>query len=183
MAHINLLPWREERREERLQQFIVMTVASVIVTALIFYAAVLFFDGLVDEQNDRNRYLQGEIKLLDKKIAEIKTLEQEKERLLARMQVIQELQESRPKVVKILDSMVRVVPDGVHLNKVVRHGSSLTFDGIAQSNARVSVFMRQIDENPEFEESELNIVQRSAETKKFTVRVNESKPKTEEGEL
>lgn len=181
MAHINLLPWREERRQERLQQFIVTTVASVIATVILFYGVVLFVDGLIDKQDGRNRFLQTEIKVLNKKIAEIKTLEQERDRLLARMQVIQELQESRPKVVKILDSLVRVVPDGVHLAKAKRQGSSITLDGVAQSNARVSVLMRQIDDNQEFEESKLTVVKRAKERKTFTINVNESKPKTEDG--
>ncbi len=182
MAHINLLPWREERRQERLQQFLITTAASVVLTLLVFYGAVLFVDGLIEEQNQRNHYLKTEITALDEKIKEIKSLEQERDRLLARMQVIQELQESRPKVVKILDSVVRVVPEGVYLQKVTRQGTSLIFDGIAQSNARVSVFMRQIDENTEFDEADLKIVQRSSGDRKFTVTVNESKPKTEEGD-
>jgi type IV pilus assembly protein PilN len=181
MAHINLLPWREERRQERLKQFAVGTGLSVAVTAILFYGAVLFVNGLIDEQNDRNNYLKSEIVALDKKIAEIKTLEQERDRLLARMQVIQELQESRPKVVKILDSLARVVPEGVHLQKVTRQGASLTFNGIAQSNARVSVFMREVDKNTEFDESDLKVIQRAAQTKSFTLTVNESKPKAEEG--
>ena len=97
------------------------------------------------------------------------------------MQVIQELQESRPKVVKILDSLARVVPEGVHLTSVTRQGASLTFNGIAQSNARVSVFMREVDKNTELDESDLKVIQRSAQTKSFTLTVNESKPKVEEG--
>lgn len=182
MAHINLLPWREERRQERLQQFLITTVASVVLTLLIFYGAVLFVDDLIEEQSQRNQYLKTEIAALDEKIKEIKSLEQERDRLLARMQVIQELQESRPKVVKILDSVVRVVPEGVSLQKVTRQGTSLVFDGIAQSNARVSVFMRKIDQNAEFDEADLKIVQRSSGDRKFTVTVNESKPETEEGD-
>ena len=181
MAHINLLPWREEKREERLKQFAIGAGLSVALAAILFYGIVLFVNSLIDDQNDRNNYLKTEIVVLDKKIKEIETLEQERDKLLARMQVIQELQESRPKVVKILDSLARVVPEGVHLQKITRQGASLTFNGVAQSNARVSVFMREVDKNTELEESDLKVIQRSAQTKNFTLTVKESKPKAEEG--
>jgi len=183
MARINLLPWREELREERKKQFLTSTVAAALFTGLLFYLGVMFVDGLLDDQTQRNQYLQNEISALDKEIKEIATLEKEKTRLLARMQVIQELQESRPKAVKILDSLARIVPEGVTLNKVTRVGEELTFNGSAQSNARVSVFMRQIDENSEFQESNLNVVQRAKNSKSFTLNVKESKVKTPEGAL
>lgn len=183
MARINLLPWREELREERKKQFMMATIAAVLITGLLFYIAVMFMNGLLDEQNDRNRYLSSEIAALDKEIKEISTLEKEKTRLVARMQVIQELQQSRPKAVKVLDSLARIVPEGVSLKKVSRQGDELTFNGVADSNARVSVFMRQIDENPEFGESTLNVVERSENSKSFTIQVKESKPKPVEGEL
>jgi len=183
MARINLLPWREALREERQKEFVTATIAGLLITALLFYVGVLFANSMIDEQNNRNRFLGDEIALLDKKIKEISTLEQERSRLLARMQVIQELQTSRPKVVKILDSLARVVPEGVYLNKVARTGDNLTFNGVAQSNARVSVFMRQIDDGVEFEESRLQVIQRAEASKKFTLGVKESKPKIEEGAL
>jgi type IV pilus assembly protein PilN len=183
MARINLLPWREALREQRQKEFITATVAGLLITAVLFYAGVLFVNSMIDEQNNRNRFLSDEIASLDKEIKEISTLEQERDRLLARMQVIQELQASRPKVVKILDSLARVVPEGVYLQKVARAGEDLTFNGVAQSNARVSVFMRQIDEDAEFDESQLQVIQRAAATKNFTLGVKESKPKTEEGDL
>ena len=107
MAHINLLPWREERRQERQQQFITAIVAGLIFAAIVLYGVILFADSLIDEQTDRNSFLQSEITVLNKKIREIEALEKEKERLLARMQVIQDLQSSRPKVVKVFDSLVR----------------------------------------------------------------------------
>ncbi|MDC9725280.1 MAG: PilN domain-containing protein [Gammaproteobacteria bacterium] len=187
MAHINLLPWREERRQERQQQFMVALVAGVIFAVAILYGAILFADDLLEKQQARNNYLKTEISKLDIKIREIKTLEEERARLIARMQVIQQLQLSRPKVVKVFDALVRTVPEGIHLDKVTRQGSSLTFNGVAQSNARVSVFMTEIDENPEFGESKLRVIQRTSTNdnaiRKFTLAVPESKPKTEEEEL
>jgi len=187
MAHINLLPWREELRQERQQQFLVAIVASLIFAVVAFYGAVLYADSLLDEQNSRNAFLQSEIAKLDIKIKEIKTLEQERARLIARMQVIQQLQSSRPKVVKVFDSLVRTVPEGIHLSKVARQGSSLTFNGVAQSNARVSVFMRELDENSEFGESRLQVIQRTSTSdnaiRNFTLAVPESQPKPEDGEI
>ena len=186
MAHINLLPWREERRQERQHQFTLAVIAGLIFAAAILYGAILFTDGLMAEQNDRNTFLQREIVVLDKQIKEIKTLEQARDRLLARMQVIQELQSSRPKVVKVFDSLVRTIPDGIYLEKVTRQGNALTLDGVAESNARVSVFMRQLDENAEFDEPKLQVIQRTSTqanaVRKFTLGVQESKPIAEDGE-
>ncbi len=186
MAHINLLPWREERRQERQQQFFVSLGAGLIFAVAILYGAILFADNLLESQQIRNNFLKTEIAKLDIKIREIKTLEEERARLVARMQVIQELQSSRPKVVKVFDSIVRTVPEGIHLDKVARQGASLTFNGVAQSNARVSVFMRNIDKNDEFGESKLQVIQRSSTNddaiRKFTIAVPESKAKLEDGE-
>lgn len=186
MPRINLLPWREERRQERQQQFLTAVIVSLVVAIALFYAALLYADGLIEEQNQRNAYLKKEIALMDAKIAEISTLEAERSRLLARMNVIQELQTSRPKVVKVLDALVRTLPDGIHLEKLTRTGDSLTLDGVAQSNARVSVFMRQLDSNPELTESTLSVIQRTS-TKddaimKFSLSIGESKVKKEDGE-
>jgi len=181
MAQINLLPWREERREERQQRFFATVGAAVIFAAAVLYGVIFFANSLIDEQNQRNSFLNTEITVLDKKIKEIKTLEAERDRLLARMQVIQELQASRPKVVKVFDALVRTVPEGIHLDKVVRQGDALTLNGVAQSNARVSVFMRKLDDNLEFNESKLNVIKRSSSNenaiRNFTLGVNESKPK------
>jgi type IV pilus assembly protein PilN len=102
------------------------------------------------------------------------------------MQVIQELQQSRPKVVKVFDSVVRVVPEGVHLSTLTRTGNLLDFNGVAQSNARVSIFMQQIDKNQEYDESRLKVIKRTSSKddaiRTFTVEVNEAKPEQENGE-
>jgi len=185
MSHINLLPWREEKRQERQQQFFVALGAGVIFAAVVLYGAVLYADNLLEKQDARNQFLQTEIAKLDKKIAEIKTLDRQRERLLARMQVIQELQLSRPKVVKVLDALARTVPEGIYLEKVTRQGEMLTINGFAQANARVSVFMRELESNDEFEEPSLGVVQRTSNKdgaiRKFTLTTKESKAKTEDG--
>lgn len=185
MAHINLLPWREERRQERQKQFFLALIAGLVFAAGVLYLIVAYADSLIDEQNQRNTFLQQEISKLDRKIKEIKGLEKQRERLLARMQVIQELQESRPKLVKVFDSLPRIVPEGVNLEKVTRTGNLLSFDGVAQSNSRVSVLMQQIDSDEEYGESRLKVIKRTSTRnnaiRKFTVEVNESKPKAEDG--
>lgn len=186
MPRINLLPWREERRQERQKQFFTALIASFVVAVAILYAVILYDDGLINEQNQRNAFLKKEIAVMDIKIAEISTLDAERTRLLARMNVIQELQVSRPKVVKVLDALVRTLPEGIYLEKLTRQGDSLILDGVAQSNARVSVFMRQLDSNPELTESVLKVIQRTSTNddaiRKFSLSIGESKVKNEDGE-
>lgn len=187
MAHINLLPWREELRQERQKQFLAMLIAGFIFAAVILFGIILFADSLLDEQKSRNSFLQKEIAVLDLKIREISTLAEAREKLVARMQVIEQLQLSRPKVVKVFDSLVRTMPEGIHLDKVSRQASMLTLSGVAQSNARVSVLMRKIDANQEFEESGLKIIQKTSTKddaiRKFTLEVRESKIKEEEDNI
>ena len=179
MAHINLLPWREERRQERQKQFYIALAAAVVFAGAVLYLAVSFVDDLIAEQNSRNSFLQTEISKLDRQIREIAELEKQRDRLLARMQVIQELQESRPKIVKVFDALVRTMPEGIHLHSINRQGSSLTLEGVAQSNARVSVFMHQIEANDQFNEPNLRVIQRTATRdqaiRRFTMDVTEAK--------
>lgn len=186
MAHINLLPWREARREERQKAFYVMLGAGFAFALLVLYLATNYANSLIDEQNSRNQFLEQQIAQLNKQIKEIETLERERERLVARMQVIQELQQSRPKIVAVFDALVRTVPEGVHFESVSREGDVLRIEGVAQSNARVSVLMNQLDDNPEFNESKLRVVQRTTERenaiRKFTLEVDESKPKNQNAE-
>lgn len=184
MAHINLLPWREEKRQEKQQQFYIAMGLTLAFAIMVFILFTSHINGLVNEQNQRNAYLQQEIALVDSQIKEIQDLEKQRDRLLARMQVIQDLQQSRPKVVKVFDSLVRTVPEGVHLQVLSREGDKLIVQGVAQTNARVSVFMNQLDKDPEFTESKLRVVQRTSSRddaiRQFTLEVTESKPQTDE---
>ncbi|AFJ02929.1 Type IV pilus biogenesis protein PilN [Methylophaga frappieri] len=185
MAHINLLPWREERRQERQQQFYIALFITVLFALGVMYFVTNFANGLLDEQKQRNAFLQQEITKVDKIIKDIQDLEKKRARLIARMEVIQELQQSRPKVVKVLDALVRDLPEGTHLETISRTGDTLTLQGVAQTNARVSVLMRQLDEDAEFKESKLRVVQRTSTRddaiRKFTLDVDESKPGQDEG--
>ena len=162
MARINLLPWREEQRQERQKQFVIAVVASAIFAVAVLYGAVIFFDNLLEEQNNRNTFLKKEVAKLVRAIKEVDVLERERKNLLARMQAIQNLQASRSKSVKVLDALVRTVPEGVYLTKVMRKNKVLTMSGVATSNGQVSGFMRRLEKNDQFLEPKLTVVQRTS---------------------
>jgi type IV pilus assembly protein PilN len=145
MAKINLLPWREELRKQKQREFVIAAGGGGVVALLIVLLAHFHIDGLIDNQNQRNTYLQAQIAVLDKRIGRIRELEKMKADLLARMNVIQELQRSRPESVHLMDELVRTLPDGVYLKTFTQKGKSLQMSGVAQSNARVSDYMRNID--------------------------------------
>jgi type IV pilus assembly protein PilN len=145
MAKINLLPWREELRKQKQREFVISAGGSGVVAALIVLLAHFHIDGLTDNQNQRNTFLQAQIEVLDQRIGRIKELEKMKADLLARMNVIQELQRSRPESVHLMDELVRTLPDGVYLKTFNQKDRSLEMSGVAQSNARVSDYMRNID--------------------------------------
>ena len=145
MAQINLLPWREERRQELKKDFLI-TIGLVLALGV---GLVLLADRVVnsqiENQNARNRYLQEHIAELDKMVAEIKELQKRRNQLIDRMRVIQELQGNRPIIVRVMDQLVRTVPDGVFYNSLASKGSKITIQGVAESNNRVSSLMRQLD--------------------------------------
>jgi type IV pilus assembly protein PilN len=145
MAKINLLPWREELRKQKQQEFAFMSGGAAVIAGLVVLLAHLHVDGLITDQINRNAFLEKEIEILDQRIGRIKELEKLKADLLARMNVIQELQRSRPESVHLMDEIVRTLPDGVHLSKFRQKGKGLSMNGVAQSNARVSDYMRNID--------------------------------------
>lgn len=145
MIRVNLLPWREELRKRHARDFGVIVAAAVIVTLMIAFGSHIYFQGVIENQQLRNRYLESEIAALDKKIKEIKDLEKKKQSLIARMNIIQQLQQSRPEIVHLFDELVHVLPQGVFYTKLVQDHRKITVDGAAESNARVSAFMRNIE--------------------------------------
>ncbi len=165
MPRINLLPWREEQRKERKLAFLVALGVAVLAAMVTTFAAYLLFDSMISGQQRRNQMLRGQIKLLDKQIEEINSLETEKQRFIARMEVIEKLQRSRPGIVHVFDEIVKTLPDGVYLTGVqqVNAGASkrLKFEGVAQSSTRVSSFMRNIDASEWLRNPELEVVQTS----------------------
>lgn len=145
MAHINLLPWRVELRKKRQRDFGVYTALGVVATLLAVAYVHTLVNGMIDRQETRNDFLRQQISILDKTIREIKDLEKMKNNLLARMDVIQELQGSRPEIVHLFDELVSTLPEGVYLTRVQQLGRDLSLTGRAESNARVSNYMRNID--------------------------------------
>ena len=162
MARINLLPWREERRKARQIQFNIT--AGVVVGAGAFTVFVLYLamNTAISIQNQRNDYLTQQIAFEDTQIAKIKGLQDTKQALLARMQVIQQLQQSRPIVVHLFDQLVKTLPPGVFLTGVSENGDSLTLDGIAESSARISTYLRNIDASPYMGNPNLTVVQKDS---------------------
>lgn len=145
MAKINLLPWRDELRKKQQQDFVAGIGAAIVVTVLILILVYMYIEGLKEHQNFRNQMLKNEIAELDKKITEIKDIEDKKNKLLNKIEVIQKLQESRPEIVHLFDELPKATPEGVYLTKFAQVDALLTLDGKAESNARVSSFMRAID--------------------------------------
>jgi type IV pilus assembly protein PilN len=158
MASINLLNWREEKRNQLVQEFYTMLVGVVILGVVVVVAGQLQLNSMIDYQESRNRYLESEIKEVDKAIAQIRELEKKKSDLLARMEVIQQLQSNRSDSVHMLDELVKSVPEGVHLTRFAQKKNILTFDGIAQSNARVSAYMRNIEHAEWLKDPSLKVI-------------------------
>ena len=147
MPRINLLPWRAELRQRRKKEFLVALAGSLIIAAGVVYVSKLTVQGWTSAQEGRNQILRDEIAALDKQIEEITTLESQRERLVARMQVITQLQRSRPEVVHLFDELVTAMPEGVHLTEVAQQGNRIEVRGSAQSSTRVSALMRNIDDS------------------------------------
>ena len=162
MAKINLLPWREELRKQKQKDFLNAIVLSILVGFIILGLIHTYIEGLKAYQEQRNQILQHEIALLDKKIIDIKDVEEKKSKLLAKIDLIQKLQESRPEIVHLFDEISKTTPDGVYLTKFTQTGSELIFEGKSQSNARISAFMRAIEASPWLQAPTLTVSQSSA---------------------
>lgn len=147
MPNINLLPWREAERKKRQRDFGVAVGGAVVAGIVVILASIFVYSQMIDTQNDRNERLQDEIAELEKSITEIDGLERQKERLLARMEIIEQLQKSRPEIVHLFDEIVRQLPEGVYLTGIRQTNSRVELRGVAQSSTRVSALMRQIDES------------------------------------
>jgi len=145
MPSINLLPWREAERKKRQRDFGVALGGAVIAAIAVIMLTMLVYSQMISGQENRNDRLTTEIAELEKSIKEIDGLERQKERLLARMEIIEQLQKSRPEIVHLFDELVRQLPDGVYLTSMKQTGSRVEIRGVAQSSTRVSALMRQID--------------------------------------
>ena len=184
MPRVNLLPWREERRKQQRTEYLAILGICAVVAAGIWFSIHLYYQALIEQQNRRNQFLVTEIKLLDKKIEEIKQLEKEKENLIARMKAIETLQTSRPIVVHLYDELLTTLPEGVYLTSISQTGETVTIKGVAQSNARVSNYMRNVEASTWIHDPKLSIIQSKTEDGRriadFTLTFKQTKAKTGE---
>lgn len=168
MAKINLLPWRDQLRKEHQQQFYIMLGAGVIIAVLLSGGWHVYEAERITFQGKRNARLEREIKEVEAKIAEIKLLEETKAKLLARMEVIQNLQKSRPLIVHLFDELPRRLPDGTYLTVVKQQGSIVSVNGMAQSNTRVSTLMRNVEASSWVGNPVLKIIERKPGETEFS---------------
>lgn len=148
MAKINLLPWRAERRDRRKREFITQLIIAAVAAVVLVLLWGFWMSLRIDNQGNRNAYMQGQIKQLDAKISEIKSLQQVKDHLLARKKIIEKLQSSRSQMVHLFDEVVRTIPSGARLTGMTQKGDSLTLTGVAQSNNTVATYMRNLEASP-----------------------------------
>jgi type IV pilus assembly protein PilN len=178
MARINLLPWRDELRKEQRRQFFVVLGGSALLALMVVGYVHLYINGMIETQESRNSYLQGQIKEVESKIKEIDNLERQRQQLLARMRVIEQLQSDRSVIVHLFEELTKAVPEGLYLVNVKQSGRMLTIQGMAQSNARVSTLMRNLDASPWFENPVLEIIQsdnkKDRGSRSFTMRVTQA---------
>jgi type IV pilus assembly protein PilN len=163
MPKINLLPWRDEMRTLRRNQFYISLGVAAGVAAVGLLISNFVFDGIVDHQGGRNARIKEEIAILDLRIEEIIDLEDKKDRLLARMEIIEELQRSRPGIVHVFEEMAKTLPEGVYLTAIKQTGPKVEIVGAAESNTRVSALMRNIDSSDWFKNPDLEVVEVKAQ--------------------
>jgi type IV pilus assembly protein PilN len=159
MPRINLLPHREAKRRERKLNFLVALGIATLCACVATVGVYLLYNGMIDAQDSRNEMLTQQIKILDRQIEEINDLQQTKQQFIARMQIIEKLQRSRPAIVHLFDQIVKTLPDGVYLTGVTQTGDHLKFTGVAQSSTRVSAFMRNIDSSQWMKNPSLEVIQ------------------------
>lgn len=162
MAKINLLPWRQELRKQRQQEFIAVLLGVVAVAVAIVLFGHMALSSQVSDQEERNQFIQSEINKLDGQIKEIDILQKRREELLSRMKVIQDLQGRRPVIVRIFDELVRVIPEGVYVTSLQRSGDTFRLSGVAESATQVSTLMRNLDASPWFRSPLLSVVAATA---------------------
>jgi len=178
MPRINLVPWREAERKRKRQEFGVGAFGALMFAAVISFGVNWQMQSAIDDQNERNQYLKTQIADLDKQIAEILDLEQQKQRLQARIQVIEQLELSRPEIVHVFDQLVRTTPDGIYLTGIKQTNRKIELKGVAQSSTRVASYMRNIDSSEWLKEPALEILETkgAADGSLFTLNATQENP-------
>jgi type IV pilus assembly protein PilN len=164
MPRINLLPWREQERKTRRREFMVAAGGAIFAAIIFVLGGKLLYSSWTDAQNEKNTLLKKEIVKLDAQIADIQDLENRRQRLLARMEIIEKLQRKRPEIVHLFDEIVKTVPEGVYLTAIKQAGNKLEIHGVAQSSTRVSTFMRNIDSSVWMDNPVLQVVESAKES-------------------
>ena len=164
MPRINLLPWREQERKVRRREFTVAAGGAVFAAIVFVLGGKLLYTSWIDSQNEKNNLLKKEIVKLDAAIADIQDLENRKQRLVARMEIIEKLQRKRPEIVHLFDDLVKTVPEGIYLTQIKETGKKLEMKGVAQSSTRVSTFMRNIDSSSWMDNPQLQVVETSKDS-------------------
>lgn len=157
-TRLNLLPWREMRRREQDRQLLTVGIGAWALMMLVVFYAHIHMTGLIKDQTLRNEFLQEEIAKVERQIKEVAELKKRRQALIARMNVIQQLQADRTRIVRIFDELVRRVPEGVQLRTLKQKGKNMEMTGLAQSNARVSALMRNFDASGWFADPELKVI-------------------------
>lgn len=183
MARINLLPWRETRRNEQQKEFFTLMAMAGALCGLVVLLTHFEINGRINHQDNRNQFLTNEIKVLDGKIKEIKKLDSTRQALIERMEVIQNLQQTRPSIVHLFDELVKTLPEGVHLSSLKQSGNSLSLTGKAESNARVSSYMRKIDDSEWLSSPSLGVIETKetelARISSFSMSARQTNPNIE----
>src|ERR1700727_2294980 len=159
MPRINLLPWPEQERKVRRREFMVALGGAAFAAVIFVLGGKLLYSSWIDSQNAKNNLLKKEIVKLDAQIADIQDLENRKQRLVARMEIIEKLQRKRPEIVHLFDELVKTVPEGIYLTQIKETGKKLEMHGVAQSSTRVSTFMRNIDGSSWMDNPQLQVVE------------------------
>ena len=183
MANINLLPWREELRQKKNQDYYAVLGGTAILAAFLLYLVNSFYDSAISGQNQRINYLKKETEIIQAKIEEINNLRDTRDQLVERMELIQALQGNRPVIVRVFDEMARSVPDSLYYTRIKFEGSQVILTGIAESNNRVASLMRNFDESPWFKDPELLSVEAQENGgNQFEISMKRVDPKSEEEE-
>ena len=186
MTRINLLPWREELRAEMQKEFLQYLGVVAVFAALLLFAAYSYVGGNIEDQQARNKYVQDQIADLDDRITEIRDLQQRRQELLARMQVIQDLQGNRPVIVRIFDQLVRTLSKGVFYSSMTVAGNQVQVTGIAESNNRVSELMRNLEASEWFTSPALRGLREATDfgeqASTFELQFTQTLPKRQEGQ-
>lgn len=185
MAKINLLPWREEQRRQQARQFGITAIFTALIAAGVVFAGSKYAQSKIDNQQARNNYMQQEINKLKAELKEIEELESTKANLLARMDIIQQLQTKRPQVVHTFQELAERVPEGVYLMSMKQDNNRIALEGRADSNARVSTLMRNLDASDWFKQPGLEVIQsaKNSGISTFKLSLSQSVAPTDDNQL